>query len=174
MAPGSVTGYCVREKVLRLPAPNDAVGRTEAVQGACQLKRHGGYLVVEQGLRVDVDVSTLRSDESRRDDHMRTMAMETDFFPTATFISTADLTVPEDLAKGGAVRTAVAGDLTLHGMTRPVTIPLDVQPVGGQIEGVGSLTFAWPLSEIEPPNLSYVTVEDTATLEFRLLFAHGA
>ncbi len=31
VGPGSVAGYRVREKLLRLPAPNDAVGRTSAV-----------------------------------------------------------------------------------------------------------------------------------------------
>ncbi len=174
VAPGSVTGYRVREKLLRLPAPNDAVGRTEAVRGAFELQRRGGHFVVERGLRVDVDVSTLKSDESRRDDHMRTMAIETDRFPTASFASTADLAVPEEVALGRAARVSVAGELTLHGVTRPVTIPLDVQLNGSQIEVVSSLTFGWALFEIEPPNLSYVTVEDSATLEFRLLFEHGA
>lgn len=170
VAPGSAAGYRVREKLLRLPAPNDAVGRTEAVRGSFELTRAGRQYRVKSGLRVEIDVATLRSDEPRRDEHMRTMAIETDLFPTAAFVSTADLLIPDAVVAAGMGRVSIDGELTLHGTTRAVTILVDVQRNGSQIEAVGSMTFAWDLFEIPPPNLSYVTVEDRPTLEFRLLF----
>ncbi|MGH9223635.1 MAG: YceI family protein [Acidimicrobiales bacterium] len=67
----------------------------------------------------------------------------------------------------------LSGDLTIHGVTRRVSVPLDVQLTGATIEVVGALTFNWDLFGIKAPNLAYVTVESTATLEFRLLFAHA-
>lgn len=164
----------MREKLLRLPASNDAVGRTEVVTGGLNLALgQAGSGLIDRGLRVEVDVSTLKSDAERRDDHMRTMAIETDRYPTATFVTTSDILVPSDLVKGGRARMAANGDLTIHGVTRPVAIPFEAQVSGGLIEVVGSYSFGWDVFEMEQPNLSYLTVESDPTLEFHLLFRHG-
>lgn len=86
----SVAGYRLREKLLRLPASNDAVGRTSAVTGSFRLSGDRTDLRVEKGMRIDVEVSKLKSDEDRRDDHMRTMAIESDLYPTTSFVTTFD------------------------------------------------------------------------------------
>ena len=169
---GSVAGYRVREKLLRLPASNDAVGRTSAITGSFGLSGERDVLRVEKGMRIDADLSKLKSDEDRRDDHMRTMAIETDLFPTASFVTTSDIVLPADLAAGGPVSVTVAGDLTIHGVTRPVSIPVHAQHAGGRIEVVGSLSFPWEYFEMTQPNLSYVTVEADPTLEFQVFFDH--
>ena len=169
---GSIAGYRVREKLLRLPASNDAVGRTDAIVGDFHLEPSSYGFLVKRGMRVEIDVSTLKSDEPRRDDHMRTMAIETDMFPTAAFVTTADLVVPHAVLGSGAVNITVTGDLTLHGVTRSVTIPIEAQRNGDRIEVVGSFNFSWDLFEIRQPNLSYVTVESDPTLELQLFFDH--
>jgi polyisoprenoid-binding protein YceI len=167
---GSVAGYRVREKLLRLPASNDGVGRTSAITGGFHLSADGSGLRVEKGMRIDVDVSQLKSDEARRDDHMRTMAIETDRFPTASFVTTSDIVLPADVTAGGRASVTVAGDLTVHGVTRAVSIPMRAQHAAGRIEVVGSLSFPWAYFDMERPNLSYVTVEADPTLEFQVLF----
>jgi polyisoprenoid-binding protein YceI len=169
---GSVAGYRVREKLLRLPASNDAVGRTSTVTGGFRLSGDRAALRVEKGMRIDVDVSALKSDEGRRDDHMRTMAIETDLYPTATFVTTSDLVFPTAVTAGGQASVTVLGDLTIHGVTRPVSIPLHAQHAAGRIEIVGSLTFPWDYFGMKQPNLSYVTVEADPTLEFQVFFEH--
>ena len=167
---GSVAGYRVREKLLSLPAPNDAVGRTNAITGDFRLTGDGGTLRVERGMRITVDVSTLKSDQDRRDEHMHTMAIESDRFPTATFVSTSDVTVP---AAAGRATTQVQGDLTLHGVTRPVIVAVQAQQTAGRIEVVGSLTLTWDQFDMKQPNMSYVSVESDPTLEFQLFFDHA-
>jgi polyisoprenoid-binding protein YceI len=162
---GSVAGYRVREKLLRLPASNDAVGRTGAVTGSFRLDTGREGVLVRSGMRIEADVSTLKSDEDRRDDHMRTMAIETDRFPTATFVSTSDLVMGP-----GATSALVRGELTLHGVTRTVEVPVQAGFDGGRIEVVGALSFPWALFDMERPNLSYVTVEADPTMEFQLFF----
>ena len=169
---GSVAGYRVREKLLRLPASNDAVGRTSAITGAFRLNGDGGVLRVEKGMRIDVDVSTIKSDEARRDDHMRTMALETDLYPTASFVTTSDIVLPADIVAEGRASITVPCELTVHGVTRPVSIPLHAQHAGGRIEVVGTLSFPWDYFEMKQPNLSYVTVEADPTLEFQVFFDH--
>ena len=164
---GSLAGYRVRQRLLGLPA-SDAVGRTGAVTGSFHLSRdQAGFSVTRVSLQVDV--STLKSDDARRDHYLRTHALETDRFPTATFVSTAPLLVPDAL---GALRVYAVGDLTVHGRARPVTIPIDVQRHGRQIEVVGSMSFPWSMFEMETPNLPIVSVQSAPTLEFRLLFEH--
>lgn len=171
---GSVAGYRVREKLLRLPASNDAVGRTTAISGAFRLSGDRDVLRVEKGMRIEADLTKLKSDDDRRDDHMRTMAIETDLFPTATFVTTSDIVLPADLTAGGRASVTVAGNLTIHGVTRTVSVPVQAQHTGGRIEVVGSLSFPWAYFDMKQPNLSYVTVEADPTLELQVFFDHEA
>lgn len=169
---GSVVGYRVREKLLRLPASNDAVGRTSAVTGSFRPSGDRTDLRVEKGMRIDVEVSRLKSDEDRRDDHMRTMAIETELYPTASFVTTSDIVIPPAVTTGGQAFVTAVGDLTIHGVTQRVAIPIHAQHTGGRIEVVGNLAFPWDYFGMKQPNLSYVTVEADPTLEFQVFFDH--
>lgn len=170
---GSVAGYRVKERLNRLPAQSDGVGRTEAVTGVLTVVQDGGRLVVES-VRMEVDVTQLKSDETMRDSRMRTMGLETTKFPLATFAPTGPVVVPATVASGGQATVDATGDLTIHGVTRRVTIPLQVQLNGGRAEVVGSLTFPMADFGITPPNIAnFVVVEPDATLEFQLFLTRG-
>jgi polyisoprenoid-binding protein YceI len=169
VAPGSVAGYRVREKLAALPATSDAVGRTESVTGTVTLRSDGNGVVAD-GVDVEVDVSTLKSNEDRRDNRIRTTGLQTDQFPTATFTSTGPVTLPDALATGQAVTADVAGQLTIHGVAKQVTIPLEIRLNGSQGEVVGSLKFPFSDFGMSPPSVGgFVSVESDATLEFKLL-----
>jgi polyisoprenoid-binding protein YceI len=173
VAPGSIAGYRVREKLAALPASSDAVGRTESVSGTVTVRQSGAQLVAD-GVNVEVDVSTLRSDENRRDSRIRTSGLQTDEYPTATFVSTAPVTLPAGTEAGQAVTADITGDMTIHGVTRRVTIPLEVRLTGAEGEVVGKLTFPFSDFGMSPPNVGgFVSVENDATLEFKLLLARG-
>ena len=64
---------------------NEAIGTTSAVIGTILIAEDGTPLVCS---RIDIDLRTLVTDESRRDGQIQ-KAMETDVFPLATFIVTA-------------------------------------------------------------------------------------
>lgn len=173
VADGSEAGYRVREKLAALPATSDAVGRTNTVTGAVTVKTTGSQIVAD-AVNVEVDVSTLASNESRRDTRIRTSGLETNQFPKATFVGTAPVTLPAGTEAGQAVKAEVTGNLTLHGVTKLVTIPLDVQLNGDQGQVVGSLKFPFSDFGMTPPSVGgFVTVESDATLEFKLLLARG-
>jgi polyisoprenoid-binding protein YceI len=170
---GSEAGYRVREKLSRLPAQSDAVGRTTAVTGGMTVAASGDRLVARD-LRVEVDVSKLRSDESRRDNRIRTAGLETDRFPTATFVSTGEVVVPADAASGKTFTADVTGDLTVHGVTRRVTIPVEGRLDAGSLQVVGSYKFPMSMFGIDPPNVGgVVTVDSDATLEFKIVMTKG-
>ena len=173
VAEGSEAGYRVREKLAALPATSDAVGRTNVVTGALTVTSTGSQVVAD-GVNVEVDVSTLESDEDRRDNRIRTSGLETDRFPTATFVSTAPVTLPAGTDAGQPVQAEVTGNLTIHGVTKLVTIPLEVQLNGDQGQVVGSLKFPFSDFGMTPPSVGgFVSVENDATLEFKLLLARG-
>jgi polyisoprenoid-binding protein YceI len=169
VAAGSTAGYRVREKLAALPAKSDAVGRSSAVTGSVTVERSGADLVASNA-SFEVDLTKLTSDESRRDNRIRTDGLQTNQFPKATFVSTKPITLPAETANGQAVKTSAEGNLTLHGVTKLVTIPLDVRVANGKGELVGSLGFPMSDFRINPPNIAgFVTVDPDATMEVKLV-----
>ena len=114
---GSIVGYRVSEELFGQSA--EAVGRSEGVTGSLTID---GTTVTEATF--EVDMTTFESDESRRDGQFEGRIMEVDEFPTATFVLTEPIELGEEPADGSTVEVEATGDLTLHGVTRAVTIPL--------------------------------------------------
>ncbi|WP_193161697.1 YceI family protein [Microbulbifer hainanensis] len=77
----------------------------------------------KSSVNVNIDVTSVDSNHAERDKHLRSADfLNVAEFPTATFKSTSF----EPLGDGKAKLT---GDLTLHGVTKPITI--DVTNIGG-------------------------------------------
>jgi polyisoprenoid-binding protein YceI len=165
---GSVAGYRVREKLAQLPAKSDAVGRTNDVTGTVVIGGEGDALTVT-AVDLSVDVTTLLSDSDRRDGQIQQRGLETAEFPTATFVLTQPIAIPPEALTGSPVTVDATGDITIHGVTKNVTIPIDAQLDTDQIELVGSLFFPMADFAIEPPSFAgIVDVDPDATLEFQL------
>jgi polyisoprenoid-binding protein YceI len=150
-------GYRVREEFASIGVV-DAVGRTGEVTGALRVDGD----TVESGA-LETDMSSLRSDEGRRDNALRGRGIETDRFPTAGF----ELTEPFELSRRAV---AARGRLTLHGETQPVVARVKGQRTGDDaIELVGSVPIDFDRFAKAPPSVAgFVTVRDTGTLEFDL------
>jgi polyisoprenoid-binding protein YceI len=79
-------------------------------------------------LAVTIDASSIDTREDKRDAHLRSPDfLEVDKFPSITFTST-------QITRGGDDRYLVGGDLTIHGVTRPVTL---------EVEGGDRITDPW-------------------------------
>ncbi len=168
VAENSVAGYRVREKLGGLPAESDAVGRATAVTGEVDLAADGGGLVAQKG-SFTVDLTQLTSDDGRRDRRLRSIGLETDAYPNATFVAQS-VAVPAEALTGAIVDLDLVGDLSLHGVTKSVTIPAQARLVDGRIEIAGSLDFPFADFNIVPPDIAgFVTVHDTGTMEFKLV-----
>jgi polyisoprenoid-binding protein YceI len=162
----SFVGYRVREQLASLPAPSDAVGRTDAVTGTLTID---GLEIAS--VDVTADLTQLSSDESRRDDRIRSSGLETDTFPEATFTLTEPIVFDAEPADGETVEVTATGDLSLHGVTRSVEIPIQARRTGDTIEVVGSLEIAFADHDIVAPSFGgFVTVEDHGTIELQLTF----
>jgi polyisoprenoid-binding protein YceI len=166
-------GYRVTETALGIGRPTEAVGRTRDVEGTITIE--GTTITAAE---FTVDVSTLQSDESRRDGVLRSRGLELDEFPTAAFALTEPIDLGELPAPGEPVSVTAVGDLTLHGQTQRVSVPLDtVLAVESdpRIEVAGGGEIALADFGIEPPSVSgVVTVEDRGTFEVHLFLERQA
>ena len=168
VADGSVAGFRVREKLAQLPAPSDAVGRTGAVTGQVTIADRGGAHSASNAT-FTVDVTQLRSDKTLRDNKIRSIGLETDKYPQATFAAAGPIGIPDDAVNGKAVTVQADGDLMLHGVTKKVSIPLQVQRDGAQIKIVGSYQFDWSDFSMSAPSIQpFVSVTGRPLLEFEL------
>jgi polyisoprenoid-binding protein YceI len=171
VASGSLAGYRVREQLASFAAPSDAVGRTSAITGTFTLTQSAsGYGVTAASF--SVDVTKLTSDQSRRDQRIHSQGLESDRYPTATFTLTSPIALAADAASGQTIHVSATGDLTIHGVTKSVTIPIDAQLSGSKIELVGSITFPFSQFGMTPPSIGgFVTVQSNATMEFQLMLS---
>lgn len=165
---GSVAGYRVRETLAFIQSPGDAVGRTSSVTGGITVTESNGALSVTGG-SFTVDVSTLTSDQSMRDQRIHRLALESDRYPTATFVLTQPMSLPGAAASGAAFQDEATGNLTIHGVTQQVTIPIEAKLSGSQVELTGSTSFPFERFGMQVPNIAgFVSVVDNATMEFDL------
>jgi polyisoprenoid-binding protein YceI len=170
---GSVVGYRVREQLAFLSAPSDAVGRTSKVTGSATLSGGADALTVSAA-SFTADVTTLSSDRQQRDDRIHSIGLQSNRYPTAKFVLAQPVSVPAGATTGATVNTNLVGDLTIHGVTKRVTIPVQAHLTGGAIEIAGSLTFPWGDFGMQVPNVGgFVSVTDRATLEFDLHLQHA-
>ena len=109
---GSSAGYRVDE-VLNC-ADVTVAGTTEQVDGS--LVVDGGDLVEAE---LTVDVASITTDSDRRDSYFRKNVMDVASNPTATFVVTGPVDLPE--LTGTPVTVPVTGELTLAGTTQPVS-----------------------------------------------------
>jgi len=156
---GSSAGYRVDE-VLN-GADVTVAGTTDQVTGSLVVA--GGDLTSAE---VDVDVASIATDSDRRDSYFRDSVMEVGTHPTATFAVDQAVDLPE--LTGTPVTVPVAGSLTVHGVTQQVTVDLSVVRTADGVQASGSIPVTFADYGVVPPDLGFVSVEDTGSIEFFL------
>ncbi len=164
----SFVGYRVREELATVGF-TEAVARTSAIDASLAID---GTNVND--VAIEADMTRLESDSSRRDRALRTQSIETDEFPTATFLLTSPIqlgSVPED---GVPLQATATGDLTIHGVTRAVDVPIEAQLTGSTIVIIASIPVQFSDYGIASPrSLALLSVEDNGVIEMQLLFSRG-
>ncbi|MDE0320755.1 MAG: YceI family protein [Acidimicrobiaceae bacterium] len=163
-ATGSFAGFRVDEELARIGAFT-AVGRTGDVSGTLVIAEESVTSV-----EIEVDLTTLRTDDSRRDGAVQ-RALGTSQHPTATFSLTEELHIDGAVELGGSISLMASGDLTVNGITQPVTIDIEAQLVGSVIAVVGSVEITFADFDVTVPQVPIVlSAEDHGIMEFQLLF----
>jgi polyisoprenoid-binding protein YceI len=164
---GSQVGYRVVEVLFG--QDTEGVGRTGEIDGSIEI---GGTQVTAGSFTVQM--ATVESDESRRDNQFRGRLLSTDQFPTSTFTLTAPIDLGTVPASGQQITATATGDLTLRDVTRPVTFDVQALLNGDQINIVGSTDIVFADYGIQQPDTGGVTTQDHGLLEFSLVLTKSA
>jgi polyisoprenoid-binding protein YceI len=99
--------FCIRHSGI-----SDYCGRFNAISGSMVFN---GSQPEKSSVSIDIDVNSLDTPSDKLDTELKSNFFETAKFPTATFKSTA-------IKVTGKNEGEITGDLTLHGVTKPVTL----------------------------------------------------
>jgi polyisoprenoid-binding protein YceI len=163
IATDSIVGYRVKEVIVA--QSTEGVGRTSAVKGTLNIV---GEQVTEA--EFSVDMTTLKSDSSRRDKQVNTRILDTATYPTATFTLKQPITLTPEALAGSDLTTQATGTLTLRGVTKDIELTLIARLANDVIEVNGSIEIIFADWSIPDPSISAIVVEDRGQLEFLLRF----
>ncbi len=162
-ATGTFAGFRIQEELSSIGSTT-AVGRTGDVSGTATIS--GDSLTAAT---FEVDTTTFKTNATQRDSRVQS-ALETGQFPTATFTLTQPVALGADAASGADVAVTAVGTFTLHGVTKPVEVPIQARLVGDTIVLVGSFDITFSDYGVSVPKAPIVlSVADTGTVEMQLL-----
>lgn len=169
-AAGSFAQYRITEKFAQGLVENEATGQTADVTGS--LKISGTTI---SGIDVTANLAVLKSDKDFRDNALKDRGLETNKFPTATFVATEPISLPSAPTKGVTLDVPITGDLTMHGVTKSVSITMKGRWDGAKIQVIGEVPINLGDYGITAPTSPVVAeVDDQGTIELNLFFTKAS
>lgn len=169
----SEVSYKVREQLANISLPNDAIGKTNQVTGKVVLKADG--TIDSTASIFVVQAASIQSDHSQRDNYMRRNILQTDTYPTVTFVPKELKGLPEPLPSSGLVEFQVTGDLTIRDVTKSVTWDVTGTIQGDQATGVATTSFPFAEFNLPQPSVPIVlSIVDKITLQAKLILQRSA
>ena len=164
--------YRVREELANLPAPIDAVGKTQQVSGAIVLDKSGK--VVPAQSKITINLASLTSDESRRDGFIQRRTLETSQFPNAIFTVTEVTGLPAALPNEGDHTFKLTGHLTIKDVTKPVSWDVTASFSPQEVTGSANTSITFEQFELDKPSVLIVlSLADTLKLEIDFTATRG-
>ena len=161
---GNEARYRVREQLMHHDLPNDAVGKTTAITGGISFSAGGA--IDTAASKISIDVTSLKSDQERRDGYVQHRTLETAQYPTVVFAPTSMIGAHIPLASAEQ-SFDVAGMLTVHGVTRPTVWHVKAQSSGCDVTGSGWTQFTFADVQLAQPRVPVLlSVADTIRLEY--------
>ncbi|MGH7621318.1 MAG: YceI family protein [Gemmatimonadaceae bacterium] len=162
---GNEARYRVREQLMHHDLPNDAVGKTTAITGGITISPDG--TIDTAASKITIDVTSLKSDQDRRDGYVQHRILETAQYPTVVFTPTALQGAKMPLPNSGSESFDVDGMLTVHGTTRPTVWHVTAQSKDAGVTGSGATEFTFGDASLAQPHLPFLlSVADTIKLEY--------
>lgn len=162
LSEGSEAGYRVAE-VLN---GQDVIvtGRTTEVTGNFTVSQDGSTL---ESAQFTVDLASVSTDSERRDNYFSSTTIDTATYPTAELLISQPVSLGQ-VEAGATSSVEVQGELTLAGVTQPVTFTVDVAGDGQQVQIASSIPITFADFGIEAPSLGFVAVEESGAIEVQL------
>lgn len=155
----SEASYAVGETFLGRQRDVTAIGKTSAVSGA---------IILDEGIiqpsTVSVDLTTLKSDQARRDNQVQ-RALDTRNYPQAIYRITGAEGDPV-LTEGQEVPIKLMGTMTIKGTDQPLTFEGTAKLEGDTLTIHAASTFNMTAFGVDPPNIvNFVAVQEEVTVE---------
>lgn len=162
---GTKARYRVNEQLAGISFPSDAVGTTEAITGVIIVNPDGS---IASGSKITVDLKTLTSDQSLRDNYIQTRTLETGKFPSMEVVPKKAVGLAAPLPAGNQTQAGfqLVTDTTLHGVTKEVSwnVVATLRPDG--VAGRATTTVDFALFGMTKPSLArLLSVDDKIHLE---------
>jgi polyisoprenoid-binding protein YceI len=117
----------------------------------------------------------LQSDESRRDNLIKRETLDTSKYPMAMFVPRQVQGLPSPLPSSGQITFQLLGDLTVHGVSKPVTWDVTAQFAPSSVTGSATTNVNITDFGMTPPKAGPVlAIEDGLTLVLDFTAARGA
>ena len=159
----STVGYRVKEVLGGVDT--EGVGRTNQVNGSLRIQETTLLSTV-----FEINVASIKSDSSKRDNQFTGNIMDTATYPTATFRLLTPIELGAVPTDGQNITATAQGELTLHGVTQQVSFDVTAKIANGIIGVLGSIDITFADYGIANPSNAFVSTGDTGLLEFVLAF----
>jgi polyisoprenoid-binding protein YceI len=174
---GSVVGYRVKELFVGQTSQHEAVARTSTVSGGLTATGDSTGFQVSNitftaGLADLHSVDSVAGRDVTQRDGVVSRQIGVQQFPSATFTATS-ASVPAGVTTG-QVDVTVPGKLTIHGVTKDVTVNAKAVMTGDKVEIAGSTSINMGDYGVSPPQFAFTTVDSTVLIEFDLFMTKAA
>ena len=162
----------VREQLVSLPAPSDAVLVATGAKGAFVLNDDGTF---GADSRISFDLASLTSDQRDRDNTVKRDPLEVTRFPRAELVPTKATGLALPLPASGEFTFKLTGKMTVHGATKEVTFDVVAKRSGSDLQATATANPTWKFADfgMSPPSspLRVVSVVDEIKLVVELVAA---
>ena len=162
---GTRARYRVQEQLAGINFPSEAVGTTDTITGAIIVNPDGS---IAPDSKIVVDLRTLSSDQSLRDNYIQTRTFESAKFPMLEFAPRKAVGLPAPLPAGGQAQAGfqLIGDTTLHGVTKETTWNVVATFGAASVGGRATTTVDFAMFNMTKPTLArLLSVDEKIHLE---------
>ena|SRR5579863_5540409 len=141
----------------------------------------GGFLLTSEtqpnptimSMSIRVDLRTLDSGSSDRDDHVRNDTFQVNTYPYATFTANNAQVIAGTYSAGQTVMFKLTGELTIHGVTRPATFDMQGKLLQNTVTGSGTTLIHLQDYQMKTPEITSV-VSITVSKDITLMIQFSA
>jgi polyisoprenoid-binding protein YceI len=144
VADGSTATVRVREQLVGVNLPGDAILVATGAKGTFQLNGDGTF---SADSKISFEMSTLTSDQRDRDGFVKQGTLEVRRFPTAELVPTKTTGLVLPLAASGDFTFTLAGKMTIHGTTKDVTFDVIAKRDGGDLTATATANPTWKFGD---------------------------
>lgn len=139
------------------------VGQTSAISGDLYLSTAGVASTPESTFKVDM--TTLKTDEARRDNFIRRNTLRTSQYPTAEFTIDSVQGFPTDYVENTEVLLTLSGTMTIRGTGKPVTWQVKARQAGDVLTATADTDIKMTDFGLNPPDVGFAKAKDDVHIQ---------